>query len=131
MAKILCLEDEADIRSDVVEELEDAGHQVLAVANGREGLQEIPGFQPDLIVSDCLMPKMTGLEFFQALRRDLPEFTDTPFMFLSAHADKSQMEKGLQLGADAYLTKPIDFDRLLAMVNSLLSRTAKDKTSER
>ncbi len=121
MAKILCVEDEDDIRDDIVEELIDAGHQVLAAPNGEEGLLAVGAFHPDLIISDCLMPKMTGIELFQALRRRFPEFADTPFLFLSAHADKSHIEAGLDVGANAYLTKPVDFDRLIAIVNSLLN----------
>ena len=120
MAKILCVEDEDEIRVDIVEELTDAGHEVLAASNGLEGLQAVTDFRPDLIISDCLMPKMTGPEFFQALRRDYPDFDDVPFVFLSAHADKSHVEEGMALGANVYLTKPVDFDKLLMVVNSLL-----------
>ena len=125
MARILCVEDEDDIRADIVEELMDAGHEVFAASNGLEGLEAVPAFRPDLIISDCLMPKMTGLEFFQALRRDLSDFADTPFVFLSAHADKSHVEEGMELGANAYLTKPVDFDRLLVIVNALLDHKTR------
>ena len=125
MARILCVEDEDDIRADIVEELIDAGHEIFAASNGLEGLEAVPAFGPDLIISDCLMPKMTGPEFFQALHRELPAFAGTPFVFLSAHADGSHIEEGMALGADAYLTKPVDFDRLLSVVNSLLNRSAR------
>lgn len=120
MAKILCVEDEDEIRADIVEELMDAGHEVLAASNGLEGLQAVADFRPDLIISDCLMPKMTGLEFFQALRRDYPDFAKVPFVFLSAHADKSHVAEGMALGANVYLTKPVDYDKLLMVVNALL-----------
>ncbi len=129
MARILCVEDEDDIRADIVEELMDAGHEVFAASNGEEGLRAIPDFRPDLIISDCLMPKMTGLELFQALHRDLPDFASTPFVFLSAHADKSHVEEGMNLGADAYLTKPVDFDQLLVIVNSLLAQKTSAASS--
>ena len=126
MARVLCVEDEDDLRADIVEELVDAGHQVFPAANGEDGLRAITEFCPDLIISDCLMPKMTGIELFRALHNRFPQFADTPFLFLSAHAEKSHVEEGLELGADAYLTKPVDFDQLIAVVNTLLSNRAED-----
>ena len=120
MAKILCVEDEDEIRADLVEELVDAGHEVFAASDGMEGLKAVSEFRPDLILSDCLMPKMTGPELLRALRQDLPEFAETPFLFLSAHADESHVEEGLGLGADGYLKKPVDFDHLIEKVESLL-----------
>lgn len=131
MARILCIEDENEIRDDLVEELIDAGHEVFAASNGEDGLRAVEEFSPDLIISDCLMPKLTGLELFQELRRRMPEFADRPFVFLSAHADKSHVEEGMKLGANAYLTKPVDFDRLTTIVNSLLIQTTKGSTGNR
>lgn len=122
MARILNVEDEADLQADIVEELADAGHEVFTATTGEEGLKAVIEHAPDLIVCDSLMPVMTGLEFFARLRADHPEMNDVPFIFLSAHADRTHVEDGLERGADAYLTKPVDFDELLRTVASLLER---------
>lgn len=124
MAIILNVEDEADIQSDIVEELTDSGHQAIAATTGEEGLNAVLEHPVDLIICDSLMPVMTGLEFFRRLRTDHPEMNDIPFIFLSAHADKTHVEDGLERGADAYLTKPVDFTELMETVEALLVRTA-------
>ena len=120
MARIVCIEDEAGIREDIVEEITDAGHEVIAFVNGKEGLQGILEYKPDLVICDCLMPVMTGEELIVMLRKSHPQFKETPFLVLSAHADKSHMEEVQKLGADAYLTKPFDFDILIETVEALL-----------
>lgn len=122
MARILSVEDEADLQADIVEELLDAGHQVVTANTGQEGLEAVLQRIPDLIVCDSLMPVMTGLEFFTRLRADHPETGDVPFIFLSANADRTHVEEGLERGADAYLTKPVDFTVLLETIDSLLER---------
>ena len=122
MATILCVEDEADIQADIVEELVDAGHRVVTAGNGEDGLKAAIEQRPDLILCDSLMPCMTGLEFFARLRSDHPEMGTTPFVILSAHADPSHVAEGLDLGADAYLTKPIDFEKLMETIDTLLAR---------
>ncbi len=122
MAKILCVEDEPDIQCDIVEELSDAGHIVTTATTGEEGLAAIAENEFDLIICDSLMPVMTGLEFFEKLRNEYPELNEIPFVFLSAHADKTHVDDGLERGADAYLTKPVDFSELLQTINSLLGR---------
>lgn len=120
MAKILYVEDEVDIRAEIVEELKDSGHMVATAGNGEEGLKMALAFRPEIIICDCLMPVMTGPEMLGVLRGHYKEFAQTPFVFLSAHADQSHQESGLAAGADAYLTKPIDFDRLDAVVAELV-----------
>jgi len=120
MARILCVEDESEIREDIVDELTDAGHEVIARENGAEGLKAMLEHTPDLVVCDSLMPEMTGGELLSVVRRDHPELRGLPWVFVSAHADKSHIDEGLGLGAQAYLTKPVDFDRLIATVEDLL-----------
>lgn len=123
MASILNVEDEADIQADIVEELTDAGHEVITATTGEEGLKAVLEHHVDLVICDSLMPVMTGLEFFHRLRADHPEKRDIPFVFLSAHADSTHVEDGLERGADAYLTKPVDFTELMETVEALLVRT--------
>lgn len=122
MPLILCVEDEAEIREDIADELKDAGHEVIEAANGAEGLQKIVSERPDLVVSDITMPEMDGLAFLKVLREEHPDFVDLPFIFLSALADRGDRMRGIELGVDDYLTKPIDFDVLLATVQARLTR---------
>ena len=124
MAKILLIEDEEHIRAAISEELLDSGFDVSEAASGAEGLQAILNLRPDLVVCDWLMPGMTGGELLKTLRADHGNFDELPFVFLSAHADQVHKAEGLELGADAYLTKPIDFDLLLETVDTLISKEA-------
>jgi CheY-like chemotaxis protein len=133
MARILSVEDEADLQADIVEELIDAGHEVVTATTGQEALEAVVGHAPDLIICDSLMPVMTGLEFFTRLRAEHPEMNDIPFVFLSAHADRTHVEDGLERGADAYLTKPVDFAEMLKTVEALLEgkNPPRDAASQR
>lgn len=131
MAKVLYVEDEPDIRNDVLEELRDGGHEVAAAENGLKGLELALEFGPEMILSDCLMPEMTGPEMVQALRAGHEEFNAVPVIFLSAHADQAHERLGLAAGAEVYLTKPIDFDLLLETIEALSSGVAKDVAEDR
>ncbi|MEM9641883.1 MAG: response regulator [Pseudomonadota bacterium] len=119
MATICIVEDEPAIRDLVIEELEDCGHKVFPAVNGRDGLDVIIREKPDLIISDINMPEMNGFEMRARLLRDHSDFENTPFMFLSAFADRADIADGMVVGARAYLTKPIDFDLLIAWIDRL------------
>jgi len=125
---ILCVEDEADIRGDIVEELRDAGYATVEAVNGREGMEAIAQHKPDLVLCDITMPEMNGYEMLTALRDNHPELADLPFVFLSALADRKDIIAGQQLGADDYVTKPVDFGMLLAMVESRLRQVVRMQT---
>lgn len=118
--KILCVEDEIAIRDDLVAELTEQGFEVLAASDGAEALRLFDAFQPDLVVSDCMMPGMTGIEMLRALRSTHPHLDDLPFIFLSAHAQQAQVDAGLLGGASAYMTKPVDYDVLLRAIDHLI-----------
>jgi len=120
MATILCVEDEALLREDIVEELENDGYNVLQAADGREGMEMILKHEPDLVVCDITMPHMNGHELVKMLRDEHSRFADTPFIFLSALADRDDILEGLNIGADDYLTKPIDIDMLLGKIKTSL-----------
>ena len=124
MARILYVEDEPDIRSDVVEELVDSGYTISAATDGTEGLQMALDVRPDIILCDCLMPGMTGPEMVRRLRAEHPEFDSVPVVFLSAHADQAHQDEGLAAGAKVYLTKPVDFDELEGVLETLLGAAA-------
>lgn len=122
MTKILYVEDESDLREDLIEELEEDGFEVAWAPNGAEGLRMLDSFKPDLVISDCLMPVMTGIEMLKQMRAGSPAFRSTPFIFLSAHADRAHVEEGLGVGADSYITKPVDYSTLLEAIESLCRR---------
>lgn len=117
MAKIIVIEDEEALRQLIVEELEDAGHQTLEAGDGAAGLSTIIEESPDIIISDISMPRMDGFELKQKLQM-LPKHSPTPFLFVSALAFQQAIDKGLNIGADHFLTKPVDFDVLLRRIEA-------------
>ena len=125
MAKILCVEDERFLREDLAEELTDAGYEVIQACDGREGLDMIVEHNPDLVVSDITMPNMTGTELIVRLRSDFPHFADMPVIFLSALADRNDVLDGVKLGADDYLTKPIDYEMLIVKIEAALRQSGR------
>lgn len=117
MAKVIVIEDEQELRQLIVDELEDAGHEALEAGDGVAGLTAILNECPDVIVSDIGMPGMDGFELKEKLQT-LPKHSPTPFLFLSALAFQQAIDKGLDVGADHYLTKPVDFDDLLSRIEA-------------
>jgi DNA-binding response OmpR family regulator len=132
MAKILVVEDEQDLRELIVLELEEVGHTTFEAKNGAQGLERLADQTPDLILSDITMPEMNGYQFFRSVKEGFPEHSQTPFILLTALSDRHDELKGLRLGVDDYLTKPIDFDLLIARVEASLRRvlTRPDQTAE-
>ncbi|WP_084649852.1 response regulator [Stappia stellulata] len=122
---ILCIEDEPLLLKDIKEELEDAGYKVVTASNGKEGLDALIQSKPDLILCDVMMPVMNGPDLLDRVRKDHPEFTGVPFIFLTALATRENIIKGKRLGADDYLTKPIDYDMLLATVETRLKEVER------
>ncbi len=125
MAKLVIIDDEKLVRVTLRKILESAGHEVIAAANGQEGLDAIVRHHPDLVLCDVSMPKMNGKETLSRLRQDHPQLAEMPFLFLSAHADRNDVIAGLDLGADDYLTKPIDADLLVAKVAARLREVGR------
>lgn len=117
---ILCVEDEADLRYDLVEELVAAGYRVIEAGDGREALQKLETVQPDAILCDITMPELGGYELMAKLRADRPDLAEVPFIFLTALADRADVLHGKNAGADDYLVKPVDYDDLLATIKSRL-----------
>ncbi len=122
MAKILVVEDEDDLREIIAEELTDEGHSVVDAPGGQAALDRLANDSVDLIISDITMPEMNGYQFFRSLKETLPQHTQTPFIFMTALADRDSEIKGLRLGVDDYITKPIDFDVLFLRVEAHLRR---------
>ncbi|MBF0248067.1 MAG: response regulator, partial [Alphaproteobacteria bacterium] len=122
MTTIVYIEDEHDIREDVTDELQEAGYRVVEAANAQEGLAAIRAEKPDLVLCDISMPGMSGLELLSRLRDKESRFDDLPFIFLSALADRNDILAGKRLGADDYLTKPVDMELLLATIEARLGQ---------
>lgn len=123
--KILCIEDDRETAALIAEELLDRGYEVILAHDGREGLAAILRNLPDLVLSDISMPAMSGVELLQSLIALAPRFSKMPFVFLTALTDRDNELKGRQLGADDYVTKPIDFDMLAAIITARLAGVAR------
>ncbi len=105
MTTILVIEDERDVRENLQEILEMEDFNVLTAENGKIGLHLAIEHQPNLIICDVMMPELDGYGVITSLRQN-PITINTPFIFLSAKATNEDREKGSQLGANDYLTKP-------------------------
>ncbi len=105
--------------------MKDAGYDVVEAANGREGLDAIVSRVPDLVLCDGNMPVMTGYEVLSVLRDQHPDLAGIPFIFLSAKSDRKDIVAGMQLGADDYVTKPVDIEMLLLTIAARLERTRR------
>jgi DNA-binding response OmpR family regulator len=123
--KILCIEDDRETAALIAEELVDRGYDVALAHDGREGLAAILRIMPDLVLSDISMPAMSGFELLDRLVALAPRFVRMPFVFLTALTDRDNELKGRQLGADDYVTKPIDFDMLAAIIAARLAGVAR------
>lgn len=131
MISILCVEDESDVRSLIVEELSEAGFATYEASNGREGLEMMVSKWPDIVVCDITMPEMDGTQLLAEIQVNYPELAATPFIFLTAMADKETMLQGLSSGADDYLVKPVDFDILLAKIEGCVKKLENAKKTGR
>jgi len=124
--KILCIEDDRETAALIAEELVERGFDVIVAHDGREGFAKILKEMPDLVLCDISMPAMSGFEVLEHLTKIGPRFGSMPFVFLTALTDRDNELKGRQLGADDYVTKPIDFDVLGAIVTARLARIARN-----
>ncbi|MBC7401035.1 MAG: response regulator [Mucilaginibacter sp.] len=119
--KVLIIEDNNDIRENVVEILELAGYQVYAANNGKVGVELAIKNLPDVILCDIMMPELDGYGVLYMLNKS-PEAAAIPFIFLTAKAERVDLRKGMEMGADDYLTKPFDDMELLNAIESRLKK---------
>lgn len=122
MKKILLIEDDDLVRANTAEILGLANYQVRSAENGKKGLQVAKEFSPDLIICDVMMPELDGYGVLHILAKD-PDTAGIPFIFLSAKSDKSEIRKGMELGADDYLTKPYEDTELLNAVEARMKKS--------
>ena len=124
---ILIIDDDADLARIVQLSLDREGYQTVIATSGLEGLQEAYRVQPNLVILDIMMPGMDGWE----VCRRLVEISNVPILMLSATGTEADIVKGLQLGADDYLTKPFSVAELVARVQALLRRAASESQTDR
>jgi putative two-component system response regulator len=119
---VLIVEDNPVLREGLQEMLELEGFDVYTAPNGRQALDDMKDFSPDLILSDIAMPVMDGHEFFYAVR-ERPEWVSIPFVFLTARGEREDILAGKDMGAEDYLIKPVTREDLITVVNSRLERS--------
>lgn len=113
---ILVVDDNPDIIRLVDQVLTLEGHRVTIARDGLEALQQVSSSQPDAVVLDVNMPGMEGWEVCQRIKQQ----SNTPVMMLTVHANQSDVQHGLDVGADAYLAKPFDISQFLERLNAML-----------
>jgi two-component system, sensor histidine kinase and response regulator len=121
VTKILVIEDEPNVRENLVELLEAEDFEVFSAKNGFEGISLAQEHKPELILCDITMPELDGYDVLSNLRQD-PEIAITPFIFLTAKAATEEIRQGMNLGADDYLTKPFSRQELLTAIQARLSK---------
>jgi len=129
MRKILVIEDEMEMRRNLVTVLRLEGYQPVAAEHGRAGVALAKAQPPDLILCDVMMPELDGHGVLQALRED-PGTAVIPFIFLTAKGEKDDLRSGMNLGADDYLTKPVAKAELLAAIEARLRRSEQQSRRE-
>lgn len=125
-ARLLLVDDEPGLREAVQAYLEDSDFAVEVASNARDGWELLQQYNPDLVISDIMMPQVDGYQFLKQVRED-PRYKALPVVFLTAKGMTSDRIQGYQAGCDAYLSKPFDPDELVAIVTNLLARRAAAK----
>ena len=127
--RILVADDEPDIVEIVQYNLAREGYEVVTAKDGDDALTKAKSQKPDLIILDIMMPKRTGVEVCEILRSQ-PAYKDTLIVFLTALSDEGSHVKGLEMGGDDYVTKPISPKVLVSRINALFRRSRQEKENE-
>lgn len=127
--RILVADDEPDIVEIVQYNLAREGYEVVTAKDGDDALTKAKSQKPDLIILDIMMPKRTGVEVCEILRSQ-PAYKDTLIVFLTALSDEGSHIKGLEMGGDDYVTKPISPKVLVSRINALFRRSRQEKENE-
>jgi DNA-binding response OmpR family regulator len=125
--KLLLIDDSQDIQKLVGMFLERDGYEVVRATNGQEGLRQLAQTQPDLVLLDIMMPEVDGWETCRRMR----EISNIPIIMLTAKAQEMDVVRGLEMGADDYVTKPFDLSELRARIQSLLRRAKQIESEEK
>ena len=121
---ILVAEDQQHVRSLVEYKLRNSGFVVISVEDGNAALQKVEEIIPDLVLLDVMMPLMTGFEVLSAMKKN-QKTKDIPILMVTAQSKEDEVLKGLELGADDYITKPFSPNELVARVKTVLLRRGK------
>jgi two-component system phosphate regulon response regulator PhoB len=121
MARVLVIEDEADIQSVLEYNLRQAGHEVLQATRGQEGLKLAQRLAPDIVILDLMLPDLPGTEVCKALRQE-PRLRDLAIVMLTAKSEEIDRVVGFEVGADDYVAKPFSVRELLLRLQVLLRR---------
>lgn len=124
MPKVLVIEDDHLLLEFLTDSLHRVGFEILAAQDGSTGIKMAKTDHPDIIISDINMPVMNGLQVLEKLQED-PETSDIPFVFLTGKVEMDDLRKGMRLGADDYLVKPVELDELVAAINTRLEKHHK------
>ena len=123
LPKILHVEDDLDIQAIALLSLETlGGFMIVQASSGQEALEKAPAFSPDLLLLDVMMPTMDGPELLQELRK-LPQFTQTPVIFMTAKAQPEEVQQFMELGAIDVITKPFDPLTLADQIRAIWQNT--------
>ena len=120
--KIFIIEDETSIIQLVQHNLEKDGFIVSSAINGNEGLKDLKKFEPNLLLLDWMLPDLSGIEICKSIRKDT-SYKNLPVIMLTAKGEEEDKIKGLDSGADDYLTKPFSYNELLARIKAILRRS--------
>ena len=127
--KIFIIEDEPSIIKLVQHNLEKEGFIVSSSLNGNEGLKELKKFQPHLLLLDWMLPDLSGIDICKSIRRE-SNLKNLPIIMLTAKGESEDKIKGLNSGADDYITKPFSFNELMARIKAVLRRTDPNTVSD-
>ena len=124
--RLLCIEDDAESRELLAEALIGRGFEVMVATDGRAGLDAILSSAPELVICDVLLPELSGFEIIENLSAMPDErLSALPFIFLTALDDRDSILRGRRLGADDYITKPVDFDILTEIIKRRLGPSGR------
>ncbi len=121
MTKILVIEDEVSLLEEILTIMDFEGFEAYGASDGLMGVRLARELQPDLIISDIMMPGLDGYSVLQELQDD-PTTSRIPFVFLTAKSDRTQLRYGMELGADDYITKPFTRDELMAAISTRIAK---------
>jgi len=127
MSRILVIEDEPAILRGLADNLRFESYEVLTAADGESGYAALQEHRPDLVILDLMLPKMSG---YEVCRKARAEGILTPILMLTARGEEADRVRGLDLGADDYVSKPFSLPELLARVRALLRRTQRTSLDE-
>ena len=121
MRKILIIEDDTDIRKNIIDLLDEEGYKAVGAVDGEDGIRKIWEELPDLVICDILMPAVDGYAVLNVMTKNALT-SSIPFIFLSAKSQRDDLRKGMTLGADDYITKPFTRDELLQAISTRLAK---------